>query len=155
MIVFFQLDSNLTIWEPESWKKAQVFDHRCARFNLTENSCIFFEHRRIEYDLWTEIIKSTWIQTCFTLCLIYLLIGIPIIYLNRVSKSNLIQYHTTMVFCYQNCSDLLWEKIVLVIEKNFWNSRLKAENFQNFWDHLNNLFKQWKVRTIFGNRMLF
>ena len=24
-----------------------------------------------------------------------------------------------MVFCYQNCSDLLGEKIVLVIEKNF------------------------------------
>ena len=60
-----------------------------------------------------------------------------------------------MVFCYQNCSDLLWEKIVLVIEKKFWNSRLKAENLQKFWDHLNNLFKQWKVRTIFGNRMLF
>ena len=60
-----------------------------------------------------------------------------------------------MVFCYQNCSDLLWEKNVLVIEKNFWNSRLKAENLQNFWDHLNNLFKQWKVRTISGNRMLF
>ena len=37
-----------------------------------------------------------------------------------------------MVFCYQNCSDLLWEKIVLVIEKNFFNSRLKAENLQNF-----------------------
>ena len=29
-----------------------------------------------------------------------------------------------MVFCYQNCSDLLWEKIVLAIEKNFWNLRL-------------------------------
>ena len=28
-----------------------------------------------------------------------------------------------MVFCYQNCSDLLWEKIVLVIKKNFGNSR--------------------------------
>ena len=40
-----------------------------------------------------------------------------------------------MVFCYQNCSDPLWEKIVLVIEKNFWNSRLKAEKFQKFWDH--------------------
>ena len=26
-----------------------------------------------------------------------------------------------MVFCYQNCSDLLWEKFVLVIKKNFWN----------------------------------
>ena len=32
---------------------------------------------------------------------------------------------TEMVVCYQNCSDLLWEKIVLVIEKNFWNSRLR------------------------------
>ena len=40
-----------------------------------------------------------------------------------------------LVFCYQNCSDLLWEKIVLLIEKNFWNSRLKVENLQNFWDH--------------------
>ena len=33
-----------------------------------------------------------------------------------------------MVFCYPSCSDLLWEKNVLVNEKNFWNSRLKAEN---------------------------
>ena len=41
-----------------------------------------------------------------------------------------------------------------VTQKNFWNLRLKAENFQNFWDHLNNLFKQWIFRTIFGNRML-
>ena len=38
----------------------------------------------------------------------------------------------SIVFCYQNCSDLLREKIVLVIEKNFWNSRLKAENLQIF-----------------------
>ena len=33
---------------------------------------------------------------------------------------------------------LFWptaRKNVLVIEKNFWNSRLKAENSQNFWDH--------------------
>ena len=29
-----------------------------------------------------------------------------------------------MVFCYQNSSDLLWEKIVQVIENCFWNSRL-------------------------------
>ena len=56
-----------------------------------------------------------------------------------------------MVFCYQNYSDLLWEKIVLVTEKNFWNSRLKVESLQKFWDHWNNLFKQWKVGTIYGN----
>ena len=60
-----------------------------------------------------------------------------------------------MVFCYQNCSDLLWEKIVLVVEKNFWSLRLKAENLQKFSDHWNNFIKQWKVRIIFGNKMLF
>ena len=27
------------------------------------------------------------------------------------------------------------KKIGLVIEKNFWNSTLKAENLQKFWDH--------------------
>ena len=47
------------------------------------------------------------------------------------------------------------KKNVLVFEKNFWDSRLKAKNLQNNWDHLNNLFKQWKVRTISGNRILF
>ena len=50
-----------------------------------------------------------------------------------------------MVFYYQNCSDLLWEKIGLVIEKNFWNSRLKADNLQNIWDHYN------PRRTIYSN----
>ena len=33
---------------------------------------------------------------------------------------------------------LFWppvRKKVLVIEKNYWNSRLKAENLQNSWDH--------------------
>ena len=60
-----------------------------------------------------------------------------------------------MVVCYQNCSDLLWEKNVLVIEKIFRNSRLKVKNLQNFWDHYNNLFKWWNVWTIFGNRMLY
>ena len=58
--------------------------------------------------------------------------------------------HELLVFCYQNCSDSMWEKNVLMIEKNFWNLRLKAKNLQNFWDHLNNLFKLWKVRTISG-----
>ena len=38
----------------------------------------------------------------------------------------------SMVFCDQNCSDLLWEKTVLVIEKNIWNSRLKGKNCKIF-----------------------
>ena len=48
-----------------------------------------------------------------------------------------------------------WQKIVIVIERNFWNSRPSASNFQKFWDDQSNLFKQWKVGTIFGNRMFF
>ena len=30
-----------------------------------------------------------------------------------------------LISCYQNCFDILWERIVLVIEKIFWNSRLR------------------------------
>ena len=55
--------------------------------------------------------------------------------LDLMSKTFSTKSSISMVFCYQSCSDLLWEKIVLVIQKNFWNSRLKAENLQNFWDH--------------------
>ena len=69
-------------------------------------------------------------------------------FISNVKESQII------VFCCQNCSDLLWDKNVLEIEKNFWNSRRKLENLQNFWDHWSNLFKQWKVRTSFGNRMI-
>ena len=56
----------------------------------------------------------------------------------------------TIIFCFQNCSDLFLEKNVLLIENIFWNSRLKVENLQNFWDHKNNLFEQWNVRAIFN-----
>ena len=40
-----------------------------------------------------------------------------------------------LVFCYQNCSDLLWEKIVWVIEEKVLKFEAEAENFQKFWDH--------------------
>ena len=63
---------------------------------------------------------------------------------------NMVWYFVTKLF---------WptvRKIVLVNEKNFWSFlRLKAENLQKFWDYSNNLFKQWKVRPIFGNKMFF
>ena len=74
----------------------------------------------------------------------------------QTNATNLSKFPWTMVFCYQNCSDLLWEKNVLVIEKNFWNSRPKAKNLQNFWDHTRTIYSNVrKVRKIFGNRMLF
>ena len=55
-----------------------------------------------------------------------------ILFISQISNFKANLSGSKMVFCYQNCSDLLWEKIVLVIEKNVWNSRLKAENLQNF-----------------------
>ena len=42
---------------------------------------------------------------------------------------NIIKFSIEMVFRHQNCSNLLWEKNVLVIKKNFWKF------LQNYWDH--------------------
>ena len=69
------------------------------------------------------------------------------------NKPNVKWLKVRIVFCYQNLSDLLWEKNVVVIDKFFWNLRLMAENLKMSWDHDNNLFKQWMARTIFGNIM--
>ena len=60
-----------------------------------------------------------------------------------------------MVFCYQNCSDLLWEKIVLVIEKKFWKFEAEDRELAKFLRSLEQFSEQWTVRTIFGNRMCF
>ena len=60
-----------------------------------------------------------------------------------------------LAFCFKNCSDILWEKNVEVIVKNFCNSRLKVENLQTLWDHTNNLFEQRKVSTIFKTECFF
>ena len=54
-----------------------------------------------------------------------------------------------MVFYYQNCSDILWEKIVLVIEKNFWNSRLKAEKFSKILRSLEQFIQTVKGQNSF------
>ena len=70
-------------------------------------------------------------------------------------KCTVVKDSKAMVFCFQNCSDLLLEKVVLVIEKKKLTLRLKAENLQNSWDHQNNLFEQWKVRTSFETEDFF
>ena len=85
----------------------------------------------ISNDYWPE--KNVWekkIKTEKAFIPIFFLtfpacFSIPIIFSNL--NSNCSNHSVT-----KNCSDLsLFEWIVLVIEKNFWNSRLKAENLQN------------------------
>ena len=54
----------------------------------------------------------------------------------------------TLVFCYQNCSDLLWEKIVLVIEA-------KGQEFAKCLRSLEQCIQTVKGQNNFENRMLF
>ena len=64
-----------------------------------------------------------------------------------------------LVFCYQNCSDLLWEKIVLVIEKTFeirgWRPRI-FKNFEIAWTIYSNSERseQFLVTECFFNLFL-
>ena len=64
-----------------------------------------------------------------------------------------------LVFCYQNCSDLLWEKIVLVIEKNFeiqgwrpWIFKYLFLNFKSFSPSLEQFFLTVSQNN-FGNKI--
>ena len=60
-----------------------------------------------------------------------------------------------MAFCFQTVLTFCEKKIVFVIEKHFWSSRLKTKNLQSCWDHWNNIFEQWRVSTIFETEFFF
>ena len=91
----------------------------------------FFQVIKKSFPLW--ILNSVWKWTYWNF-LTFMTLDALKIFLHQVEIITSIN-RMYLVFCYQNCSDLLWEKMVLVIEKNFWNSRLKVENLQNVWDH--------------------
>ena len=60
-----------------------------------------------------------------------------------------------MVFCYQICFDLPWEKIVLVIEKKELKFEADGQEFAKFLRLLEQFIQTVKGQTNFGNRMLF
>ena len=62
---------------------------------------------------------------------------------------------TEMVFCYPNCSDLLWEKIVLVIEKNFLKFEAEGREFAKILRSLEQFIRTVKGQNNFWNRILF
>ena len=86
------------------------------------------------------IVNKVWNIISITINIIIGMFVFPVEYWHFVSKIIL------------TCCE---KKIVLVIQKNFWNSRLKVENLQTYWDHWNNLLKQGKVRTIFEIELQF
>ena len=57
-------------------------------------------------------------------------------YISAIKNIIKFSIEMVMVFCYQNCSDISTvRKNCSSDKKNFWNSRLKGKNLQNFWDH--------------------
>ena len=52
-----------------------------------------------------------------------------------------------------NCSDLLWEKLFLVIEKNFWKA--EGREFAKILRSLEQFIQTVKGQNFFDNRMLF
>ena len=54
-----------------------------------------------------------------------------------------------MVFCYQNCSDLLWEKICSSDREQFLKFEAEGQEFSKVLISVEKKNDQWKVRTIF------
>ena len=121
-----------------SWLQAEKLNV----FRMLQRICVS------PYLLPTVIVKKLNITTFFPSTFNFKYaqeICLPMRHFNHVKQ--LCSFYLAMVFCYQNCSDLLWEKNVLVIEKIFWNSRLKAEKLATF--YLFNLFKTVKGQNNF------
>ena len=55
-----------------------------------------------------------------------------------------------MVFCYQNCSDLLWEKKCSRVREKLLKFEAEGQEFAKVLRSLEQF-----IQTIFGNRMLF
>ena len=62
-----------------------------------------------------------------------------------------------MVICYQNFSDLVQEKYVLTDWEIFLKFKGEGWDFAKLLRSLEQFIQtvQWKVRTMFGNRMFF
>ena len=60
-----------------------------------------------------------------------------------------------MVFCYQNCSDLLWEKIVPMFEKKLLKFEAEGREFENVLRSQEQFIQTEEGQNNFGNRMLF
>ena len=59
-----------------------------------------------------------------------------------------------MVFCFENCSDQLWEKVVLVIEKNFWKLKAEGREFAKILRYLTQFLKQKTFLTCYWRLLL-
>ena len=103
-------------------------------FRLFVMSCYFLKTRDfLVFDKWSSYISVRWMTEAA-----FFTIGQT----EQLSHQTLYRGLIAEANCWKNC---------ILLPKLFWSTVRK--NCSS--DPLNNLFKQWKVRTIFGNRMLF
>ena len=60
-----------------------------------------------------------------------------------------------ILFYFENCSDQMWEKIVLVIEKNICKFEAEGQKLATFLKSLVQFFEQWNVRSILETEYFF
>ena len=60
-----------------------------------------------------------------------------------------------MVFCFKNCSDLLWEKNCFIEREKLLKFEAEGREFSKILKSLEEFIQTVKVRTIFGNGILF
>ena len=112
-------------------KKVQVHFHAALHFSIKN----FTIHQNVPYSFKRKTLQIS-VITQWAIFFEKSGNGMYVTCVAALLLNNFTTKNATMVFCYQNCSDLLWERIVLVIEKNIWNSRLKAKNLRSleqFW----------------------
>ena len=75
------------------------------------------------------------------------------IHIKKIYSLVWLQNLIDMVFCYQNCSDLLWEKIVLFSDREkLLKFEAEGREFAKCLRSIEQFILQWKVRPIFGTK---
>ena len=117
--------------------------------------CVLNYNTKMKQDIFREIAHWWLLATFYKKSISWVLQSLPNCTIDnfRSSVATMCLNWTEMVLCYQNCSDLLWGKIIRKIS----NSRPSASNFIFFSRSLEQFVwtVQWKVRTIFGVQNAF
>ena len=101
-----------------------VKDWHCKGHFFSEHVIFVYEIEiQLKVRFSAKITKIWW-----NLISTYVIVDFLHIYSKLLRSAIPVQCNWKMVFCHQNCSELLWEKIVLVIEKIFEITRTIYSN---------------------------
>ena len=124
--------------------KNNLYKPFCFKKCMTFHCIIFFVNSwpsAPNFKSFSQLIEQFYLTAVFLLKSVHDISSYLNSWLHKCIQSRL----KTLVFFFHNVSDLLCDKIVLAIEKNFWNSGLKAKNLQ----------KKWFIQTVKGQYVQF